>query len=452
MTLTIKDYLNPWIEEISKHTSLTIIACCAGFYAAYYFLYVVKKPVIACGDKKLRHFINTHCPISREKFWPTWWCFEARAHTILRALFQSSPKIDYTSEYLTTADGGEIKLDWDENDSSSGRFTKDLRPTVLMLPGLTGSSKENYILHMVHDARDMGYRSVVFNNRGTGDTQLKTPRTYCAANIEDTEFVIEHIQSKYPKAPLMGVGVSLGGAILFNYLARLGDDSRLVAALICSPAYDFRESTKTLEQPLNYWIFNQRLARNLCNLLRKNLHLFERHLDIDTAHVLRSESIKDFDERFTSKLFGYNSVDHYYTEASLHTKVHSLARPVLCLSAADDPFAPEASIPMKEAEENDNIAIVKTSHGGHIGFLEGTFPRDRSYMYRWFRQFVSGVFEHGIKNDCSISFIDMNCFQSLVDLLIIITHILSKAFFLLINKMEGKTEKYFQHILYNLQI
>ncbi|KAK0068711.1 phospholipase ABHD3, partial [Biomphalaria pfeifferi] len=54
-----------------------------------------------------------------------------------------------------------------------------------------------------------------------------------------------------------------------------------------------------------------------------------------------SKSIKDFDERFTSKLFGYSSVDHYYTEASLHTKVHSLARPVLCLSAADDPFAPE---------------------------------------------------------------------------------------------------------------
>lgn len=26
---------------------------------------------------------------------------------------------------------------------------------------------------MVHDASDLGYRSVVFNNRGTGDTKLK---------------------------------------------------------------------------------------------------------------------------------------------------------------------------------------------------------------------------------------------------------------------------------------
>lgn len=39
----------------------------------------------------------------------------------------------------------------------------------------------------------------------------QTPRTYCAANIEDTEFVIQHVKNKYPNAPLMGVGVSLGG-------------------------------------------------------------------------------------------------------------------------------------------------------------------------------------------------------------------------------------------------
>ncbi|KAI8782805.1 phospholipase ABHD3, partial [Biomphalaria glabrata] len=414
------------------------------------------RPILSCGDKKFRQFIDTYCPISKERFWPTWWCFESRAQTILRALIQSSPKVDYTSEHLTTSDGGEIRLDWNENDSNS-KFSKHERPTILMLPGLTGSSKENYILHMVYDARNLGYRSVVFNNRGTGDTQLKTPRTYCAANTEDTEFVIKHIRTKYPNAPLIGVGVSLGGAILFNYLAKLGDESEIEAALICSPAYDFKESTKMLEQGLNYWIFNQRLARNLCNLIRlmilfnymaktgksacllaamsisvgwdvfaacnsldkfvnyylfnktlarslcylvkKNLHLFERNVNIDTAHVLKSESIKDFDERFTSKLFGYSSVDHYYTEASLHTKVHSLARPVLCLSAADDPFAPETSIPMKEAEENENIAIVKTACGGHIGFLEGTFPSDRSYMYRWFQQFVSGMFEHGLKSD-----------------------------------------------------
>lgn len=53
---------------------------------------------------------------------------------------------------------------------------------------------------------------------------------------------------------------------------------------------------------------------------------------------------------------------------------------------------------MKEAEENDNIAILKTSHGGHIGFLEGLFPRKRGYMYRMFAKYIDGVFKYGPKS------------------------------------------------------
>jgi len=55
------------------------------------------------------------------------------------------------------------------------------------------------------------------------------------------------------------------------------------------------------------------------------------------------------------------------------------------------------AIPVKEAEENDNIAILLTSHGGHIGFLEGFFPRKRGYMYRLFARYIDGVFKQGPK-------------------------------------------------------
>ncbi|XP_012939011.1 phospholipase ABHD3 isoform X2 [Aplysia californica] len=390
------DHLRQVVERVLDSPQLTMTICFAGLYATYYMFYVVRKPYLACGDEKLRKFITSHCPVVQENYWPTWWCFESRVLTVLRAVIQSKPKVNYVGEKLITPDSGEIVLDWVENDDNS-KFPKDRRPTVLLMPGLTGSSGENYILHMVHDASEMGYRSVVFNNRGTGASTLRTPRTYCAANTEDTEFVINHIKDKYPEAPLMGVGVSLGGMILFNYCAAMGDAARIEAALCISVGWNIFDAVASLDKAINYYLFNKTLAKALCYLVKKNLALFENHLGIDTAHVLRSESIKDFDERFTTKIFGYESVDHYYTDASLHTKVHRLARPVLCLSASDDPFAPHHSIPVKEAEENENIAIVVTSHGGHIGFMEGTFPRDKNYMYRWFKQYVSAVFEHGNK-------------------------------------------------------
>ena len=54
----------------------------------------------------------------------------------------------------------------------------------------------------------------------------------------------------------------------------------------------------------------------------------------------QSTTIKEFDERFTAPMFGYPSWQDYYKDASLHDKIHALEVPVLCLSAADDPFSP----------------------------------------------------------------------------------------------------------------
>ena len=58
-----------------------------------------------------------------------------------------------------------------------------------------------------------------------------------------------------------------------------------------------------------------------------------------------------------------------------------------------------SAIPVEEALKNDHIAMVITSHGGHIGFLEGAVPRDKIYMHRWFTQFVDAIFRHGLKDD-----------------------------------------------------
>lgn len=58
------------------------------------------------------------------------------------------------------------------------------------------------------------------------------------------------------------------------------------------------------------------------------------------TQVLKSRTIKEFDTNFTSKHFGFKDVDHYYDEATLHNKLHKIAVPLLCLSAADDPFQP----------------------------------------------------------------------------------------------------------------
>lgn len=86
-------------------------------------------------------------------------------------------------------------------------------------------------------------------------------------------------------------------------------------------------------------MLGKHLASNLCATLRQYDILTKRE-DIDIDRVLNSKTIKEFDMHFTSKHFGYRDVDHYYRMATLHNKLHKIAVPLLCLSAADDPFQP----------------------------------------------------------------------------------------------------------------
>lgn len=69
-----------------------------------------------------------------------------------------------------------------------------------------------------------------------------------------------------------------------------------------------------------------------------------------------------------------------------------LERPVICLSASDDPFSPYENIPKEiAANQRKNLCIVVPP----FGFLDGIFPSNKAYMYRWISQFVESFTRYG---------------------------------------------------------
>ena len=125
-------------------------------------------------------------------------------------------------------------------------------PILLILPGITGSSQSDYNKALVRVVKaEVGARVCVFNFRGRGGVKVKNPRTYCAANSEDLSEILDFINKTYPKAPVIALGISLGGILLGNYLAEKGESARgkLLAAILISVCFDTFEGTKSLETP-----------------------------------------------------------------------------------------------------------------------------------------------------------------------------------------------------------
>ncbi|XP_074656209.1 protein ABHD1-like isoform X2 [Tubulanus polymorphus] len=330
-----------WLDYLGEIALIPVIIASLTVFVLYYMFYVAKKPsIITKRDGKIWEIINDGCPILRERFWPLIWCFGSRGQTIIRSLAQSQPKMPYKREVKKMCDGGQIFLDWIQNDNNQIFPDAETRPTILLLPGITGCSAQNYMVHLVRMALEHGYRCVVFNNRGRGGADLLTPRLYCAIDTDDIGSVVKHIKAKYPQSRLLCTGVSLGGIILMHYLSEVGKDCPVEAAMAISACFDPVKNMVNIEEPINRFIYNSHLTKSLVDTIHRNLDLFAKKLtNNEMKRVLQSSTLREFDEYFTSKMNGFPSCNEYYKEAILNDKIDLIKIPLLCLNAADDPFA-----------------------------------------------------------------------------------------------------------------
>ncbi|VDD74561.1 unnamed protein product [Mesocestoides corti] len=363
---------------IDAYTGKLLISCLVGAYTAYYWI-----------------------SARSEVYSPFVFGFTGRVQTILRPIFHRCRKLNYDDECVVFPDGGEMSLSWSNVDALT-----DESPTVVLLPGLTGCGCCNYIASLVKEINESGYRCVVFNNRGTCRRKLKTARTYCACDTSDMALVLDRIRSRYPSAPMMAIGISLGALIVFNYLADQGkgssaDESEpqsakntcpLTAAMcICMP-WDVAQTSDKLEKSLDWFLFNYPLTKSLQRLVIRNADVLSEKYDI--PKILKSRSVREFDANMTVDMFGYKSVEDYYAQASPAAKIDDIKVPVLCLNAADDPFVPFETLPLEAVKQSDNVVLAVTRHGGHIGFLAGLTPTRPSLLDRAVPQVVSAVFQN----------------------------------------------------------
>ncbi|WOL07013.1 embryogenesis-associated protein EMB8 [Canna indica] len=288
--------------------------------------------------------------------------------TIFASFFRSLPAVPLRRECLRTRDDGAIALDWVVGDERLLPFDS---PVLILMPGLTGGSDDTYVRHMLVRARNKGWRVVVFNSRGCGNSPVTTPQFYSASFTEDLSQVVSHVSTRYLKSKLYAVGWSLGANILVRYLGQESQNCPLSGAVsLCNP-FNLVIADEDFHKGFNN-VYDKALARSLRKIFKKHALLFEGlGGEYNIPMAANARTVREFDEGLTRVSFGFKSVDDYYFNSSSSNSIGCVCTPLLCIQADNDPIAPSRGIPREEIKENPNCLLIVTPQGGHLGWVAG---------------------------------------------------------------------------------
>lgn len=269
------------------------------------------------------------------------------------------------------------------------------KPLVLALHGLAGGSFESYLRAFVHRATDKyGFDGLVLNARGCANHTITSPQLFCALWTNDLRYLVnEHILKKWPQKRIYLIGFSLGGAIISNYLGQEGADvspNIKLAAIMGSP-WDFPQaSTALTDSFLGSKVYSPKMCQNLLKLLDQHYEGQLQANEIIARYKAQPDrvqlhTLRDFDDNFTSALFGFNCALEYYRHASPDQRLLNVRVPTIIVSSLDDPIVGSKSLPKAEVKLNPYTHMIMTLVGGHLGWFD--------YMHRrWYSDPMARVF------------------------------------------------------------
>jgi len=286
--------------------------------------------------------------------------------TLYSTFFRKELITNTSLEKFFLDDGDFVECVWSNNPP------KDNRPIVILFHGLAGSINSPYIQGLMYELEKEGYASVIMHFRGCYQEENLLPRAYHSGDSYDAKAWIEHLQKTYPNSPLHAVGFSLGGNMLLKLLGEWKETSPLLSAVSISAPMQLEISADTIEQGFSK-NYQEHLLKALRSTLLEKYKKFDMKslLGIDEEVVKNIKTIREFDERYTAVIHGYDSAYDYYQKCSAKQFLKDITTPTLIIHALDDPFMTPEILP-KEEEISSHITINISKHGGHVGFIEGS--------------------------------------------------------------------------------
>ncbi|EAR54616.1 hypothetical protein SKA34_00270 [Photobacterium sp. SKA34] len=300
--------------------------------------------------------------------------------TLLPRFVRRQPLFTPVTQRLTTPDDDFLDLAWTESP------TDDSKPLMILFHGLEGSFRSPYANGLLYAAKQQGWLGVMMHFRGCSGELNRQPRGYHSGEVSDARFFITWLREQFPQRPFIAVGVSLGGNMLINYLAKYGDDSDLIAAQAVSPPLNLASCSARIQQGFSK-IYQQYLLSSMKRTMAKRITLHQDKMPITHLQLEAINTVWQFDQHITAPLHGFIDADDYYQRCSGLKQLNLISTPLRIIHAKDDPFMTESVIPSQPLPSNIDYNLY--DKGGHVGFVSGSIFKPTFWLEHsiptWFK-------------------------------------------------------------------
>lgn len=300
-------------------------------------------------------------------FKPSFLLKNRHLQTLFATFFRKENLGEVEQELFNLPDGDFVECVWKTQKPKEGQRI------VVIFHGLAGSVASPYVIGHMNALEREGVASVLMHFRGCGRKPNLKPRAYHSGDTADAKAFIEYLHKTYPKSKLHAVGFSIGGNMLLKLLGEWGKESLLSSAVSVSAPMQLDVCADTIEKGFAKYYQNYLLKPLKESLLQKyEVFDMEAEIGIKSEDIKCIETIREFDEKYTAKMHGFKSSVDYYKKCSAKQFLKSIAVPTLIVHALDDPFMTPEILPNSD-ELSEFVTLEVSEHGGHVGFVGGTF-------------------------------------------------------------------------------
>ncbi|WVQ99593.1 hypothetical protein IAU59_006729 [Kwoniella sp. CBS 9459] len=367
------------------------------------------KPGLLDNGESCQQLVERSVGSLKDGFRASWWLPNGHAQTMYSALanFSADDHVSYERKLLQLPDGGTIGIDVFPRLSTPLPTSS---PVVMINHGLTGGSHESYVRNMVlwltkpWDQGGVGCRAAVVNFRGCASTPLTSPHLYSTGSTIDLHTATVYMSTLFPDAPILGVGFSLGAAVMTRYLGEQGDRCRLKGAVVLCCPLELRGMTSRLDsQHIFPRIYSLSMAHKILHSLTphllptsplssptSHLHVHLPEILSLTASLWRKYTLRASRvlELVAAKVggsgdgFPFVGLEEFLEWACPGRWLGKIKRPTLGISALDDPIVSGDFLPYQSVQESTHFVLATVPQGGHLGWFDGPYSGPGELRHR----------------------------------------------------------------------